>query len=247
MPLGTKIFKGVLGKLIGDTPAPKKQGALPDEDQPKEGMSRRGMLTGMAATPLVAGALSEIPVQKAVDKFEGGFKTVLNQPKFEPIIKTGSDFKSFDDELKLGSEVYTILTGEKITPKKLLERDMAEYLYYQEKGESPYLLDTAVEGTGREPVYKVLEDLSKDALQEDFPKIAPVMEKYLGKADNYQYGSVDGAELAIDLFYKENPNPKKGEFDEAIVKWLRSKGVDKTKYYKDLVKAGEKAGNRTVR
>ena len=243
MSIGSRIFKGVLGRLTGDTPTPKKQGALPEDDQPKAGMSRRGMLTGMAATPLVAGALSEIPVQKAVDKFEGGFKTVLGQPKFEPIIKGTDDFKSFDDELKLGSEVYTILTGEKITPKELLKRDMAEYLYFQEKGESPAMLDFAVEGTGREPVYRVLEDLSKDALEEDFPKIAPVMEKYLGKADDYQYGSVTGAELAIDLFYKENPNYKgqnTGTFDEDIVKWLRSKGVDKTKYYKDLVKAGKR-------
>ena len=79
MSIGSKIVKGVLGRLTGDTPTPKKQGALPEE-QSKEGISRRGMLTGMAATPLVAGALSEIPVQKAVDKFEGGFKTILGQP-----------------------------------------------------------------------------------------------------------------------------------------------------------------------
>jgi hypothetical protein len=61
MPFGSKIFKGVLGKFTGDTPT-KITGALPDE-APK--VSRRGVLTGMAAAP-VAGALGELPISKIV-------------------------------------------------------------------------------------------------------------------------------------------------------------------------------------
>ncbi len=66
MPIGSKIVKGVLGRLTGDAPTPKKEGALPEE-KPQGTISRRGVLTGMATAPLVAGALSEIPVGKIID------------------------------------------------------------------------------------------------------------------------------------------------------------------------------------
>lgn len=66
MSIGSKIVKGVLGKLTGDIS--KKKGALPEQvDEAPKDMSRRGVLTGMAATPLVAGALSEIPINKIID------------------------------------------------------------------------------------------------------------------------------------------------------------------------------------
>ena len=66
MSILSKIFKGTLGKLTGDTS--KRQGALPEQvdDAPKD-MSRRGVLTGIATAPIVAGALSEIPVGKIID------------------------------------------------------------------------------------------------------------------------------------------------------------------------------------
>ena len=66
MSIGSKIVKGVLGRLTGDVPTPKKEGALPEE-KPQGTISRRGVLTGMATAPLVAGALSEIPVGKIID------------------------------------------------------------------------------------------------------------------------------------------------------------------------------------
>ena len=66
MSIGSKIVKGVLGRLTGDAPTPKKEGALPEE-KPQGTISRRGVLTGMATAPLVAGALSEIPVGKIID------------------------------------------------------------------------------------------------------------------------------------------------------------------------------------
>ena len=66
MSILSKIFKGTLGRLTGDTS--RKQGALPEkvDDAPKD-MSRRGVLTGIATAPIVAGALSEIPVGKIID------------------------------------------------------------------------------------------------------------------------------------------------------------------------------------
>ena len=66
MSIGSKIVKGVLGRLTGDTS--KKKGALPEQvDDAPQDMSRRGVLTGMATAPIVAGALSEIPINKIID------------------------------------------------------------------------------------------------------------------------------------------------------------------------------------
>jgi hypothetical protein len=93
MPLGTKIFKGVLGRLTGDTPTPKKQGALPDE-QPKEGISRRGVLTGMAAAP-VAGALGELPISKIISDVAPVAKKLI--PKGFRITNLPSLKRMYDD------------------------------------------------------------------------------------------------------------------------------------------------------
>jgi len=238
-----KIVRGVLGDILNK---PKKDlGNLPIEE--KVDKTRRGVIAGGVAAPVAVGAgvLNELPAEKIVDKFEGGFKTII-KPKVEPIIKNVDNFKSFDDELKFGSEAYRILTGENISPQKLLEREMTEYLYWLERGESSWLLDEAVRKTGRKPIYELLEDVGdKETVDfisgsdSAFPKIKNLLKKYLGEADEYSYGSADGDELAQKLFHKENPNAKKENFDEDIVKWLKSKGIHKTKYYKQLERAGK--------
>lgn len=95
MSVGSRIFKGVLGKLTGDTPTPKKQGALPDE-APK--VSRRGVLTGMAAAP-VAGALGELPVSKIIDDVAPVAKKLTPKSFIGRITNLPSIKRMYDDYL----------------------------------------------------------------------------------------------------------------------------------------------------
>ena len=238
-----RIFKGVLGDILDKPKTPL--GNLPKED--KIDKTRRGVIAGGVAAPVAVGAgvLNELPVEKVVDKFEGGFKTII-KPKVKPIVKNVDDFKNLNDELKFGSEAYRILTGENISPQEYLKRDLAEYLYWLERGESTYLLDEAVRKTGGKPIYELLEDVGdKETVDfisgsdSAFPKIKNLLKKYMGDADEYSYGSASGDELAQKLFHKENPNAKKENFDKDIVDWIKSKGIHKTKYYKQLERAGK--------
>jgi hypothetical protein len=128
MSIGSKIFKGVLGKLTGDTPT-KITGALPDE-APK--VSRRGVLTGMAAAP-VAGALGELPISKIISDVAPVAKVAKKIPLSNLNISSLSAFKNrFDEAIEMamdeGREFDTDLIRE-MEPSEFMEE-----IVYSEMG-----------------------------------------------------------------------------------------------------------------
>ena len=89
MPIGSKIIKGVLGRLTGDTPT-----KVVSDEEPKAGMSRRGVLQGLAAAP-VAGALGEIPAGKLIEDIAPVAKKVI--PKLPEDFSDLSSYKNVMD------------------------------------------------------------------------------------------------------------------------------------------------------
>ena len=230
-----RIFRGVLGDILDKPKTPL--GNLPKED--KIDKTRRGVIAGGVAAPVAVGAgvLNELPVEKVVDKFEGGFKTII-KPKVEPKIAGSDLFKNIGQEAKFAAEMYNAKTGKNLTPKEIIERDMAEYLYWTEEGN--YGLEEAARKLKSDLVYEVLDEVGYEV---DNPKVMKVFQKYMGDADEYVYGSSGGDELAQKLFKQENPDKFSAEgveYEDAdIIDWIKSKGIHKTKYYKQLKRAGE--------
>jgi len=231
--IGSKIVRGVLGKLIGDPPN-KITGALP-EGEPKKGISRRGLLTGMAATPLVAGALSEIPVGKIIDDIAPVTKGVA---EVVPGTMRSATFKNLDEHLSFASDLWKARTGKSISKKEILEKDMAEYLNYYEEGdlynESPNRLS---EGANVDLLSNSVQDQETGEIIPAAQKKADdVVDKYFGKgeASNIRYG--DGMDSITEDAFKE-AFPGIEDYDEEdVIRWIKTQGIEKTAYYKKLVK-----------
>lgn len=207
--------------------------------------SRRKALGSIAAAPLAVGALSEVPVEKIVDDLD--FIDEVDKLPIKPIepkIAGSSLFKNMKQEAQFAADMYNAKTGKNLTSKEIVDRDMAEYLYFIEKGDGePYMLEKATENLKSNPVYQVLDDLGYET---DDPDIMKVFKKHMGDADEYSYGSSGGDELTQKLFEEENPDKLfKNEMgnltfnEDDLIDWIKSKGIQNTKYYKQLVKAGD--------
>ena len=195
-------------------------------DEPVD-MSRRNVLSGMVAAPVVAGALSEIPINKIIETPPVAKEVVQGAA---PRLFTSATFKNFDEQLNFATDLWKAKTGETISKKELLEKDMAEYLnffenddlYHQSankfsKGANTDILDTFD-----------LEDQVKDDVDD-------VMNKYLGgDSDEFGYGG-GGDDLTTEAFLSENPSFKDKDFDTSdVISWIKSKGIEETSYYKKL-------------
>ena len=207
--------------------------------------SRRSAMTKIAAAPLAVGALSEVPVEKVVDEFD--FIDEVDKLPIKPIepkVAGSSLFKNMKQEAQFAADMYNAKTGKNLTSKEIVDRDMAEYLYFIEKGDGePYMLEKATENLKSNPVYQVLDDLGYET---DDPDIMKVFKKHMGDADEYSYGSSGGDELTQKLFKEENPDKLfKNDMgnltynEDDLIDWIKSKGIQNTKYYKQLVKAGD--------
>ena len=233
MPIGSKIVKGVLGRLTGDTPT-KITGALP-EGEPKKGISRRGFLTGLSTAPIVAGALSEIPVGKIIDDIAPVTKVV---PSSAPRMMTTATFENLDEHLGFAADLWKARTGKSISKKEILEKDMAEYLNYYEEGdlyhESPNRLS---EGPNVDILNSTVEDQETgDIIPEAQEKVDAVMNKYFGEDGSKEIVYGGGLDSITDDAFKE-AFPGVDDYDETdVIRWIKSQGIEKTPYYKKLVK-----------
>jgi len=201
--------------------------------------SRRSAMTKIAAAPLAVGALSEVPVEKIVDDLD--FIDEVDKLPIKPIepkIAGSSLFKNMKQEAQFAADMYNAKTGKNLTSKQIVDKDMAEYLYWTEEGN--YGLEEAARKLKSDLVYEVLDEVGYEV---DNPKVMKVFQKYMGDADEYVYGSSGGDELAQKLFKQENPDKFSAEgveYEDAdIIDWIKSKGIHKTKYYKQLKRAGE--------
>ena len=181
----------------------------------------------MVAAPVVAGALSEIPINKIIETPPVAKEVVQGSA---PRLFTSATFKNFDEQLSFATDLWKAKTGETISKKELLEKDMAEYLNFFEnddlyhesankfsKGANTDILDTFD-----------LEDQVKDDVDD-------VMNKYLGgDSDEFGYGG-GSDDLTTEAFLSENPSFKDKDFDTSdVISWIKSKGIEETPYYKKL-------------
>tara|TARA_R100001163_G_C5031450_1_gene171558 strand:- start:82 stop:1122 length:1041 start_codon:yes stop_codon:yes gene_type:complete len=209
--------------------------------------SRRNFLTKAGTTavaaPLAVGALSEVPVGKIIDDVLPTTK-IVEDAVIEPKIVGSNLFKNIKQEAKFAADMYNVKTGKNLSPNEIIKRDMAEYLYFAEEGDfNPGMLEKATRNLKSNPVYEVLDDIG----YEPEPDELEILKKHMGDADGYEYGSSGGDELTQRFFEEENPDKLfKDEMgnltynNDDIIDWVKSKGIQKTKYYKDLVKAGNK-------
>ena len=167
MTIGSKIVKGVLGKLTVDTPTPKKQGALPDE-APK--VSRRGVLTGMAAAP-VAGALGELPVSKIIDDVAPVAKVAKKIPLANLDLSTLVSFKKrMDEAVDMAMDEGRELDSELIM-------DMGEADFISDVVDSEMANVEDFEGSFLEDMVNELKEKYPDATdQEIFDKFGELFE-----------------------------------------------------------------------
>jgi len=204
-------------------------------------LSRRKALGAIAAAPIAATALSDIPVGKIIDDVLPTTK-IVEDAVIKPKIVGSNLFKNIKQEAKFAADMYNVKTGKNLTPNEIIKRDMAEYLYFAEEGDfNPAMLEKATRNLKSNPVYEVLDDIG----YEPGPDELEILKKHMGDADGYEYGSSGGDELTQRFFEEENPDKLfKNEIgnltynNDDIIDWVKSKGIQKTKYYKDLVKAG---------
>jgi hypothetical protein len=208
--------------------------------------SRRNFLTKAGTTavaaPLAIGSLSEVPVGKIIDDVVPTTK-IVEDAVIEPKIVGSNLFKNMKQEAKFAADMYNFKTGKNLSPNEIIKRDMAEYLYFTEEGDfNPYMLEKATTNLKSNPVYEVLDNIG----YEPEPDELKILKKHMGDADGYEYGSSGGDELTQKLFEEENPDKLfKNEMgnltynNDDLIDWIKSKGIQNTKYYKDLVKAGD--------
>ena len=200
-------------------------------------LSRRKALGAIAAAPVAATALSSIPVGKVIDDVVPVIKNVV-EPKTDPTVIGQEIFDQNDGliniskELDFVKDLYKVATGKSISKEKLVEKELAQYLYWSENGN--FYLERAVIKKGDEelPMYELLE-------LGDSPEYQKIAKKHMGDADGYNYGQSGGSEeFTSRLFQAENPDSIAHD-EEVYVDWIKSKGIQNTQYYKDLVKAGD--------
>tara|TARA_R100000656_G_scaffold31943_2_gene27757 strand:+ start:21 stop:743 length:723 start_codon:yes stop_codon:yes gene_type:complete len=231
-----KLFRLALRKI------PEDIGALPDAPPDP---SKRNLLKGGAAL----GALGAIPVVKKVvpkiaDEFSSQVPTGIKMGADEvanivqkltpgPRIATSDMFDSLDQELDFAAEIYGDSIGKKISKKELIKRDQAQLLaHYDEFGESPFTSRRAAEKLGDNPIYEVL-DLDYYKAEDLTPSQQNIIKKYAGDFDEIAYGETVGDNpISYSVLESE------GVVIDDIISVLKEKGVHKTQYYKNLVKAG---------
>ena len=200
-------------------------------------LSRRKALGAITVAPIAATALSNIPVGKVIDDVVPAVKNVVPS-KIEPTVLDQEIFNQNDGliniskELDFAKDLYRVATGKSISKEKLVEKELAQYLYWSENGN--FYLERAVIKKGDEelPMYELLE-------LGDSPEYQKIAKKHMGDADGYNYGQSGGSEeFTSRLFQAENPDSIAHD-EEVYVDWIKSKGIQNTQYYKDLVKAGD--------
>ena len=177
MPIGSKIVKGVLGRLTGDTPT-----KVVSDEEPKARMSRRGVLQGLAAAP-VAGALGEIPVGKIIDDFAPVAKKVVKTipknafdiPIFRQTLNTeiakeilagkhGSELKDMAEE-NLEDAIEMIDTDQDFQ----VMRDAYDWFRSGKKGDAPNdfakMMDEEYSNTDPNEVANVIGDSNQAGLE----------------------------------------------------------------------------------
>ena len=200
-------------------------------DKSETKIGRRGFLTGAVAAP-IAGALSQIPAGKIISGALPDASSLARESAEEVAQSipgvASSFFKNMDQELGFGAQEYRAVTGENVTPQELLERDMAEYLYFQENYMNPNMVEIATQRMGGVPVSSALRDV-----YEYGDEITPRL--FMAENPGNDYDPADVAEW-ISL---RQPSPPTDYNPADVIEWVSSKGIRETQYYKDLVKAGD--------
>ena len=224
---------------------PEGAGALPDAPPDP---TKRNLLKGGAAL----GALSAIPVgKKVIPKIAEEFSTLPNvkmdadevanlveQLTPGPRIATSDMFDSLDQELDFAAELYGDSIGKKISKKELIKRSDAQILaHFDEFGQSQDISRMAAKKIGDNQIYEVLD--FNDKVEDLSPSQQNIIKKYAGDFDEIDYGEAVGDNpISYSVLESEGLiNPMYSDIDD-IISVLKEKGVHKTKYYKDLVKAG---------
>ena len=192
-------------------------------------MSRRNVLSGMVAAPVVAGALSEIPINKIIETPPVAKEVVQGSA---PRLFTSATFKNFDEQLSFATDLWKAKTGETISKKELLEKDMAEYLNFFENDD---LYHESANKFSKGANTDILDTFDLEGQVKD--DVDDVMNKYLGgDSDEFGYGG-GSDDLTTEAFLSENPSFRDTDFDENdVIDWIISKGIDKKPYYKKLAK-----------
>ena len=216
------------------SPGPKTVRDDETNVKPPEGVSRRGFLQGVVAAPVVAGALSEIPAGKVIEDVAPEVKDVASSA---PRMMTSATFENLDEHLSFAADLWKARTGKSISKKEILEKDMAEYLNFFEEGdiyqESPNKLS---DGPNVDILSSTVEDQETgDIIPEAQEKVDAVMNKYFGEdAEEIVYGG--GLDSITDDAFQE-AFPGVDDYDETdVIRWIKSQGIEKTAYYKKLVK-----------
>ena len=202
---------------------------------PKKGVSRRGFLQGVVAAPVVAGALSEIPAGKVIEDVAPVVKDVASSA---PRMMTSATFENLDEHLGFAADLWKARTGKSISKKEILEKDMAEYLNYYEEGdlyhESPNRLS---EGPNVDLLSSTVEDQETgDIIPEAQERVDAVMNKYFGEDGSEEIVYGGGLDSITEDAFKE-AFPGVDDYDETdIIRWIKTQGIEKTAYYKKLVK-----------
>ena len=155
-----------------------------------------------------------------------------------PRIATSDMFDSLDQELDFAAEIYGDSIGKKISKKELIKRSDAQLLaHFEEFGESPFISRRAAEKLGDNQIYEVLD--FNDKVEDLSPSQQNIIKKYAGDFDEIDYGETVGDNpISYSVLESEALiHPSYSEIDD-IISVLKEKGVHKTQYYKNLVKAG---------
>ena len=150
---------------------------------------------------------------------------------------TSATFENLDEHLSFAADLWKARTGKSISKKEILEKDMAEYLNFFEEGdiyqESPNKLS---DGPNVDILSSTVEDQETgDIIPEAQEKVDAVMNKYFGEdAEEIVYGG--GLDSITDDAFQE-AFPGVDDYDETdVIRWIKSQGIEKTAYYKKLVK-----------
>ena len=229
----TKIIKTLLPKdlgSLGNLEETKSAGALVPLKKQEFVPSRREFLkragSTVAQTALPRGVLTTL-IEKGLEQ-----EPIIGPPGE---IKSfgGTVFKSFDQMMNFLKDLWEVRTGDPISKKELLEKDMAEYLNYFENNDTYHQSPEAFsKGANIEVLDTIEYDETEDG-RELTKAVADVKKKYFGDK-TVDYGGVAGDDITTEAFRIEHgPDAPENE-EDAIIEWIKSKGIEETPYYKKL-------------
>jgi hypothetical protein len=247
----TKGILDLLGKPIGALGDLMKSKTKNETVDP----TRRKIVAGTVAAPLAAGALSGIPqkvAQKVSDTVsisqapsgvkisESDMAKLIEEVTPPPSVFDQSIFDgNIQKELSFVKDLFKASTGKNISTNDLIEKELAEYLYFLENGN--YNIDNVVNKVaGHEPIFRIADLEELEGMGLPIEEINAIAKKHMGKADGYSYGQVSGSKGLISRI-AEAENPDFANLDEeGLADWIKSKGIHKRPYYKNLIKADAK-------